>query len=80
MEEMEEMEEIKNRNHVASRREDSGHSTSSFVEQELNKPFMELRVNKTQSGWEAVLIDTHNCDSIEVASCPTFGAMMSTIS
>jgi hypothetical protein len=77
------MEEIKNRNHVAARKkdaEDSGHSTSSFVEQELNKAFMELRVNKTQSRWEAVLIDTHNCDSVEVASASTFGAMMSTIS
>ena len=79
---MEEMEEIKNRNHVASRREDaedSGHSMAEFVEVELGKPFMELRVNKTRSGWTAVLIDTHNCDSIEVACCLTFGAMMSAI-
>jgi hypothetical protein len=80
---MEEMEEIKNRNHVASRREDAdavGISLAEFVEQELSQPFMELRVNKTRSGWTAVLIDTYNCDSIEIICCLTFGAMMSAIS
>jgi hypothetical protein len=79
---MTEMEEIKNRNHVATRREDAedaGHSMAEFVEVELGKPFMELRINKTRSGYSAVLIDTHNCDSTEVACCLTYGAMMAVI-
>jgi len=80
---MEEMEEIKNRNHVASRKKDAdaaGISMADFLLDELSQPFMELRVNKTRSGWVALIIDTHNCDSCEVACCLTYGAMMSAIS
>ena len=80
---MEEMEEIKNRNHVASRKKDAdaaGTTISEFLLDELSQPFMELRVNKTRSGWVATLLDTYNCDSIEIICCLTYGAMMSAIS
>jgi len=80
---MEQIKQIKNRNHVASRREDaedSGHSMAEFLLDELSQPFMELRVNKTRSGWVATLLDTYNCDSIEIICCLTYGAMMSAIS